>query len=366
MSFNHFFRASWMTQLLVGIGLFSVSVFIENQVMQGFLSAPMMALCLTMTLEIGKAVAIIWHRYMVMRPGLYPLSTRIASGVFRIGLVVLSLLCSLLFLADHLDRPHLESVRTVDLQHVQTQFINAIEHLDSQIANQQTVLQNKQKDEINTIRQSHTPRIKQLQTALSNEMSNVVNGTFKGPRYKEYERLLNDETMALASDLDTTSARHLQETEVFDLTLRKETTLARKAAVEKSERQREVLMMKDYAVDERVNDSRIVAFLKITESILNKDFLPLQFVFIFSILLSVLMEIGIVLAFDTVTVAMMPALQAQHKAAVEKEILKSEVAGAAEREGIRHESEMQRVAKRADRTIEEAESMVDKFNGQAA
>ncbi len=68
MTFNNFFRTSWMIQLLVGIGLFSVSFVIENQIMQAFLSAPLLALCLAITLELGKAVAIIWHGAFISWP----------------------------------------------------------------------------------------------------------------------------------------------------------------------------------------------------------------------------------------------------------------------------------------------------------
>ena len=115
-SFSHFFRVSWSIQLLVGICLFIVSFMIEKQVLEAFIVTPFLALLLAASLEIGKAVAIIWHRYMTSRSDvLYPNSIRWASSLFRIGLVFLSVVCSLLFLAANLDRPNLDEVRSHEM-----------------------------------------------------------------------------------------------------------------------------------------------------------------------------------------------------------------------------------------------------------
>ena len=64
MKLNHFFRISWVLQLLVGIGLFTVSFIIEKQILSTFLESSILALILAIALELGKAVAIVWHRYM--------------------------------------------------------------------------------------------------------------------------------------------------------------------------------------------------------------------------------------------------------------------------------------------------------------
>ena len=98
MFFNYFFKASWAIQLLVGMGLFTVSFLIENEVMQAFLSTSALALGLTITLEVGKAVSIVWYRYMLAVSESYSTSLRIASGLFRLGLMILSITCSLLLL----------------------------------------------------------------------------------------------------------------------------------------------------------------------------------------------------------------------------------------------------------------------------
>ena len=87
MPLTGFFRITWTIQLLVGIALFSVSFLIENQVLQSFFSAPAIALTLTAALEFGKAVAIVWHRYLSQSGAAgYPAATRaFSSAVFSIS-----------------------------------------------------------------------------------------------------------------------------------------------------------------------------------------------------------------------------------------------------------------------------------------
>ena len=85
--------------------------------------------------------------------------------------------------------------------------------------------------------------------------------------------------------------------------LNREFNDAGQRAEKRAEASRAALLANDFAGDERVNDSRIVAFTKITASVLGVEMTPLQFVFLFAILISVLMELGIVLAFETVTLS---------------------------------------------------------------
>lgn len=137
MHHTGFFRLGWLIQLAVGVTLFTVSFLIENQVLQAFFAAPGIALTLAVALEAGKAMAIVWHRYMTYRDRLldeparlarrggpvapvgaipeYPADTRLISGGFRLGLVVLSMTCSVLFLGVQLDRPNLEAAKAEGL-----------------------------------------------------------------------------------------------------------------------------------------------------------------------------------------------------------------------------------------------------------
>jgi hypothetical protein len=354
-------------QLLLGIGLFSVSFAIENQVMQVFLSTPLLALCVALTLEVGKAAAIVWHRYLVMQTtDVYPLATRLASAVFRGGLVVLSLICSLIFLSGNLDRPYLDAVRSEELLALQRQLDAELARLDTQRNERLQALGQRHNREYNDTRDRYQGRIDQLQAELRKEMDNVIDGVFKGPRYLEFERLAENEKAKMASELTAMSSRQLQETNRLNEALKSELGAARQALIERTDAVRGQIINNDYLHDDRVHDPRIVAVLKVMESAVALDIDPQQFVFGFSIMLSLLIEVGILLAFDTVTVTMLPALRVQHETDVETEILKSRIAAASEQEGLKHESEIERVAKRADRTMRKAQSILNEFDHNAA
>lgn len=357
MKITHFFRISWIIQLLVGLGLFAVSFMIESAVLQAFIATPFLAILLAAALETGKAIAIIWHRYLGLHLNdlrLYPRSARLASAVFRLGLVGLSVLCSLLFLSDNLDRPNLHEVRQGDVVRVEQQFSQDVISLEKALLLRRQQLSERQKTEYDDIRQAFAERISRLETDLKAEMNNVVNGTFKGPRYEEIEAQLNVAIQVRDSRLEKLSAIHRQQEVLLDTELSAEESSGRTRLRQDLEAQREQLMTKDYADDERANDTRIVAFLKVSESVFDVEVLPLQFVFAFSILLSLLMEIGILLAFETVTVAIMPAVRAQHEETLRNELLDAQLRGEMQRDTAEHEAAVSRIRRTGDRVMEKA------------
>ncbi len=197
------------------------------------------------------------------------------------------------------------------------------------------------------------------------EMDNVINGTFKGERYKELGRLIELERTAHRINLQKISARHQMERSGSLSEQIEKNESSRMDVLDDLKEQREILMQKDYSMDERVNDPRIVALSKTVEAVFGWLFEPLQFVFVFSVLISILVELGILIAFDTITAAMLPTLMAQHEAEIETEVLRTRMAGEAQREDILHDSELNRGHKRADRTMDEAESMMKNFKKRA-
>lgn len=369
MKSTYFFRINWLIQLLVGMGLFMVSFSIQNQMIQTFLATPVLALALTLALETGKALSIIWHRYMTIHADkqVYPFITRMMSNLFRVGLVILSLLCSLLFLGNHLDRPQLEAVRSAELQTVQIALDKVLTQFQYKEAQHVSQLKQRQAQEYADLKQQHQSRIDVLQANLNKEMNNVVSGVFKGKRYLEFERLLENEKAQLAEALASLSQRHLQQTITLTQTVQQKVGQQRRAAKAKAEQQTALIIKHDYATDERVNDAHIVSFLKLTEAVFSLNVLPLQFVFAFSILLSLLMEIGIFLAFDTITITLFPVLNNQRRSSIDKDLDDVGIDMAREAEGNHqfHKSEIDGVAKRTKRTIEEAEALYDRFSDRS-
>lgn len=357
MKLTHFFRISWLIQLTVGFGLFIVSFMIESTVLQAFIATPFLAVLLAAALETGKAIAIIWHRYLGLHLNdqrLYPRSTRLASVVFRLGLVGLSVICSLLFLSDNLDRPNLQEVRQNEESRLERKYSQELSHLKQILTDRSDALKNRQKLEYDDLLGAFNTRIERLETDLKTEMDNVVNGQFKGPHYVEIESQLKTAQQARDSRLENLSELHRQQQASLSIELTAEESAVRQRLQVDLEAGRKQLLQDDFADDERANDSRIVAFLKVAESVFDVSVLPLQFVFVFSLLLSLLMEIGILLAFETVTVAMMPAVKAQHEEALRNELLDAQLRGEMQRDTAEHEAAVTRIRRTGNRVVEKA------------
>lgn len=211
-----FFKINWLIQLVVGIGLFTLSFLIENQVLQAFLNAPLIALFLALMLEIGKAMAIIWHRYLRIRNAHhYSVVMRTLSSVFRGGLVLLSLLCSLLcsllYLAQQLDRPYLQQVRSQALQQIESDLDQQQQRLQAEQVDRLATLRARQQNEYTQTKAVINTRTAQLESWLHAEMNNVIGGVFKGPRYLEFEQQLTQHREKSEQQLIALATRHEQE-----------------------------------------------------------------------------------------------------------------------------------------------------------
>ncbi len=359
MKLSNFFRTALVVQLLVGTGLFSISLLIEYQVLQAFLLTPVIALFLALVLEVGKAAAIVWHRFLLSQSNAYPQSTRVASASFRIGLLLLSLLCSLLYLSNHLDRPNLNAVRAADLQDLDRRLNEDLSKLKESAATTVEALRRQYQADREARLQIHRQRLEALQQKLDTEMNNVVRGQFKGPRYRELERLLEKEREALSAASTAFAEKQGEQLARQIQTLEAKTAEQRKTLKKQAEQARKRIMHDPYADDERVNEPYIVAFTSLSRAMLPVEIAPMQFVFGFALLLSLLIEIGIMLAFDTVTVTLLPALKSQHQEELETELVKSRADATARQQSIRHSSQLDGIMRAYERTVAQAEKARD-------
>jgi len=354
MHTNIFFNGSWAGQLLVGCGLFCCSFLIEYHILYNFISPAPLALFLAITLEGGKVAAVIWHYYLgYLTSESYPISVRLVSLIFRLGLFTLSLLCSMLFLTARLDRPHLEQARQERIRTITTEAGIEARQIKNRFADKRQYMLARQRQELASINKSFAGQIQRLEELLRDEMDNVVNGVFKGPRYREISFRLEREKESLNRELAAARQRHAGalnhldqqlDTELLNLTGRMR-DLKNKAATA------------DYADSDQANDPRIVALLNTIDAIFHRRWQPLQFVFYFSILISLLMEAGIMLAFATITMAIAPVLHARHVQELEKEATRVRMEGEVEQETIRHRTAMNRMRQTGAHIIKEAESV---------
>jgi len=351
MRTNYFFNGSWVGQLLIGFGLFLCSLFIEYQVLIHFITPQSLAILLCITLEGGKVAAVIWHYYLgYLGDEGYLLSIRISSAVFRSGLFLLSILCSMLFLTSHLDRPNLGRVRSARLQRLNAEKERMVSQILKYQKNQAAALDKKQQQEMTATITRSGHRIDQLEALLLKEMNNVVGGVFKGRRYREFERRLAAEKEAAAQQMAKLRAGQIRERQELHDRQARELAAVRKDFATRQQR----LLSSGLADDEEVNDARIVALLGTLHTMFGAHIRPRQFVFFFSILVALLMETGIMLAFATITTAIAPVLHERHIGELEQEAIRVRSESMLAGEETRHRASMAGAQQTAENMIREA------------
>jgi hypothetical protein len=360
MPLTRFFHLGWIIQLLVGIALFSVSFLIELAVLQSFLAGVMMTLVLAAALEVGKATAIVWHRYLKDAPeSLYPIAIRRISAAFRFGLVGLSILCSLLYIGIQVDRPHLTEVRESELAALQSRLDADLQRLDAETAAGSQRLDAREQEAMAALRSHHDPRIAELEQMLREEMDNVVGGTFKGPRYQEIEARLAQARTQRDSALAQLAARQAEEASNQSAALARTHAQTRLALVHTADAAREAIHNNDYAADARAQHPLVTTFIRTVQAVTGHAISPPLFALGLALFLAVLMELGILLAFETVTLVMLPLLSTQHREEVNTEALRAELDGTATREALRQRETLERVRKSAEHILNQAQTYRD-------
>lgn len=313
-----YMKISWSIQLLAGILLFAISFLIEWRVLAAYLDNLYLGAALAAALELSKALTIVLYRFVIAQQQQgYPASVRVLTLIFRLSLLGLSLVCSVMFLAQRLDRPYLASVRAQDQQQLSRRHQQQLSQLrsDHQQQLQQTLagLRANQQQRLQAANKDGQHRIARLEQQLTAEMDNRIGGSFRGPRYRELEQRLarekaelNNTLTAIASDAQTAIA-HLRNTASDALNTALDTTRAR----QRSETAQ--LQQRDYRDDPRVHSPLLYAFLQVADRVFNWHTDPLVFVFWFSLFLALLMELGILVAFEILTLSHLPLFQAQHE-----------------------------------------------------
>lgn len=189
---------------------------------------------------------------------------------------------------------------------------------------------------------------------------NVVGGVFKGPRYLEIQERLEQAERERDDALQRLAERQFEEATRSAESLAREREQARQALLAHAEAQRRAIRESDFETDDRANHPLVAAFIRATRALTGHTITPPQFVVALALFIAVLMELGILLAFETVTLVMIPALQAQHREAVTTEALMAEVSGTATRDDIRHREAVERIRKTAEQIVEKAERHRDR------
>ncbi|MGH8479288.1 MAG: hypothetical protein ACREXK_06890 [Gammaproteobacteria bacterium] len=196
-----FRKLSWAAQLAAGVALFGISFLLEGLVLAAFLGNAALAFTLTAALEVSKALTIVLYRFMKNQTvTAYPASTRALVLSFRAALFLLSAACSVMYLAEELDRPGLEGARAADLRRLDEEHNAGLARLreehDSERRQALQGLEGRYREQAGAIAERYVPAIRDLEQARDREMGIAVKGQFAGPRYREIERRLGEEKAA--------------------------------------------------------------------------------------------------------------------------------------------------------------------------
>lgn len=281
----------------------------------------------------------------------YPLATRIISHSFRVGLITLSIASAALLLTEHTNNIDSKlAVQAQKQQAIQQQAEKRVQKLRDKLEIERSDFTRNQTHE----RDQLEKQIGALDELLTREMDNQVNGEFKGKRYLELQARQEKlhSTLLQLQERQQQDLRHYSEErnkafQTAEATIRLEEE-TQKAAV-------------PLLLDDPNSDNKMVrSFLAALESFVTYG-VPTasQFIFAFSLLLAVLIELGIMVAFENTVVALAPLLRMKLAHGLQQEILKTNLRGEQAIQDIQHEADLDSIRRKAEQTVEKAKTYVD-------
>ena len=281
----------------------------------------------------------------------YPLITRFFSHTFRVGLIALSLSSAALLLTEHTNSigaklAFQEKQKAAVHERAEQRLLG----LNGQREAERTDFLTKQTHE----REVLEKQIAALDSLVTQEMENKVNGEFKGKRYLE----LQERREKLGAELVQMQERQSQELSRYSeernqFFQRSETSIRQDEEREK----KAVPLLQD---DPNSGNPMVHSFLAALASFIpNGVPTASQFIFAFALLLAVLIELGIMVAFENVVVALAPLLRMQLAHGLQQEMLKTSLQGEQDMQDIQHEAELDAIRRKAGQTVEKAQTYVE-------
>ena len=344
------FTIGWTLQLGVGTGLFVVSGLFQFLVLANFLSHTTVALVVAVALAIGKVISIVWHRYLSIQLSIYPPRSRLASSSFRLALIVFSFLTTTVYLVGSLDRPHLQTVRQQHLQQLEQQFLKNQSELREQHKTALRELDQQQRNDSAEKLGSYDRHIAQLIADLKLEINDHSTTPVLGTRYLELNKRLQREQTYRDQLAGTIAEQHRRQREILVQTLNETLQQLNQNHADKNHQIDKDEFLNDY----QVNNSLINALLTVIEHTIGWHLPALTIVLFFSLLLALVMELGIFIAFETITLAMLPAIAMQHEQRIRVATMSAKLGSEMELDRVRHSVKVKRANTATNSIIERA------------
>ncbi|WP_295888526.1 hypothetical protein [uncultured Thiohalocapsa sp.] len=311
-------KLSWSAQLLAGLTLFGVSFLLQALVLSAFFDNPLLGFALAGGLEASKVLAIVLYRILRGQTRVpYPPGVQAIAVGFRLALVVLSAACSVMFLAERLDRPAMEETRRADLVAAQAERDRALVRIEARAEERRAqalaALDRQGEHDRADLRRRFEPVIADLEQQLSREMDNVQGGVFEGPRYRALAERLQQEKADWAAARARLAEQQAQQRAELLARIDRTATAQTDAARQRHAEQSAAIRADDYRGDRRAEHPQAHAFASVLGAVLEHEPDTLLLVFVFSLFLSVTLELGIVVAFEHLTLARLPVFHAEQR-----------------------------------------------------
>ncbi|MDM8539105.1 hypothetical protein QUF70_20320 [Desulfobacterales bacterium HSG17] len=309
----NFSRISWgileFLFCLIGIGAAFVSFMVEKEVFYQITQKSAFSFWIVLILESAKVLTVIIYGFLFRtKSSEIGFSPRLIIRFFQNALFTLSVICSLALTSFYLDRPNLDKVRSDDVKMIESRYHAKHELIqnrhDADIANLMARTDQKSNEAYKRLREQYEPRINELRAELRMEMDNQVKNDFRGPRYREFEKLLQkyeadyaEKSNALIYEKNALSLKN-------DTALNREKESLRLAVKELVQwRNLEIKKIRTgrYTDDERANNRLISAVIRTINdgflSMLGVSVRQVNFTCMFSLLIALLIEITIYASF---------------------------------------------------------------------
>lgn len=315
-------RIGWLLLMILypgtGIGAAFVSFNMQKDVFAQMLQEGSLSFWIVFFLEAAKVGTIIVYG-LLMKNRKTGITTRAFISFFRFGLILVSFSCSLALLAYGLDRPNLEKVRVEDQHRIEAQYRQKQDDLKAShmaaVETAREVALQEQDQAIAELRAYYAPIIAEYRKDMRSEMNNVVNGTFKGPRYQEFERLLKTVEAEYHRKLSELRARRNDGHEALEERIAGMNEIyeeAREGLDREKERDMRATLTNTYVEDERAENRMIAALLRtINDGLLwyiDAEVPLVTFTCVFAIIVALLLEMTIYLCLHSAVLSFSPNL----------------------------------------------------------
>lgn len=292
----------------------------------------------------------------------YPFSIWLISNSFRFGLLFLSALCAAMYLTDTLNNIDDKfAQQDLTLAAIDQRAGERVTETQQRFIQQQNHYADQQQKSVAVLEK----QLEMLDEQITGEMANKneVTGKFEGKRYKA----LQERRAQVQQEIEGMHHQQMQEKRRYLTGQDQRFADERQHIYDRAEAEKKQVRETFDVNDPRANDPMIVSFLLVLQEVSPWE-VPTagQFIFFLALALALLVEMGIVLAFENVVVVLGPMMGLLFSSGLEQSLLKTQLESEQGKEDIRHKDDLDAIRRKAEKTFEQTKTYVDGVTDKAA